>query len=861
MMLLTWHGTVVCLLPEGGGLVHLPADRPFGDGVPLDVALPDTLASEPVRVPSVLGTLQVQHGSFRRSVSLARYGQFLCAEPHRAAMTFDRDQIGLWETFLPISAPDLADLADVLSHDWIVASSRMFVPRRAVRLAPEFRLMAGPLALDLAQGLPLLAEPAAASGERPAAFRLPDGGAGALLVRARPDGSALVETQAWPVRARRDAQIMALAAHRGVRGVEPEQAELDADVAFLLGGGPGGLTDLLARLRPGRGGPAGAAAAAEPPACPVVSLGLGHAAAQALRDAGLAGAPMPFDLINATPAMVRHCIATDFAMLLDRTQYASQPGAGDAAPACAHAFFAEQFDVERVFEGSDPTEDAAYRALEEAVDRFRSLLASAEPVMFVQIGHADSEAAAAFAATAALLGRVAPKAMLVAVAVQPPDRRLAVPLLALAAAPGVHRFYVMTPTSQFEAAGFARQVDQDCIVRLLAAHAAAPATAPATVTAERERLMQALSLFNAARPAPGDGAAEDGRAITEIATAALHEAGRLIGLPQRYGFGLFDARSVDASLSQEAMVVEIGAAGVTLRVDAGARSPWVLMERAVSLIVLLDEALSRTPIINARFFAEMGDGGWRGDSVTFCSAQPGALLLPDPDFMITGGYEEQRQAALDAPFWEERRRVVFWRGATTGRPRQAAPEADADDDFTWLPRLDMVHRARRSPHPELYDVGIASLVQKAREPGMADRIAAAGLLAARAPRTAFLECRAILVIDGNTNAWSALFGALLSGACVLLVASEHGFRQWYYDRLKPWIHVVPVRADLSDMDEVVAWVMSHDDDARAIGEAGRALALSMTFEAEIARAAEALGAWLAGRTAAPWTGAAPLLQH
>ena len=107
-----------------------------------------------------------------------------------------------------------------------------------------------------------------------------------------------------------------------------------------------------------------------------------------------------------------------------------------------------------------------------------------------------------------------------------------------------------------------------------------------------------------------------------------------------------------------------------------------------------------------------------------------------------------------------------------------------------------------------------------------------------------MSARAIFVIDGNSNAWSALFCGLLSGSCVLRVESEGGFRQWYYDALKPFVHYVPVRADLSDMDERVAWVLAHDDEARAIGAAGRALAEAMSFEREVGEAAERLREWI-----------------
>ena len=58
-------------------------------------------------------------------------------------------------------------------------------------------------------------------------------------------------------------------------------------------------------------------------------------------------------------------------------------------------------------------------------------------------------------------------------------------------------------------------------------------------------------------------------------------------------------------------------------------------------------------------------------------------------------------------------------------------------------------------------------------------------------------------IDGNVNSWGLLW-KLLSGSCVLRVQSPR--RQWFHHRLQPWEHLVPVQADLSDLDGKLAGV-------------------------------------------------------
>jgi hypothetical protein len=66
-------------------------------------------------------------------------------------------------------------------------------------------------------------------------------------------------------------------------------------------------------------------------------------------------------------------------------------------------------------------------------------------------------------------------------------------------------------------------------------------------------------------------------------------------------------------------------------------------------------------------------------------------------------------------------------------------------------------------------------------------------------------------IDGNSSSWPGLFQRLLSGDTVLKVTSNKGWRQWYYDDLLPWENFVPVASDLSDLVEIVDWLVGHDE--------------------------------------------------
>jgi len=56
-------------------------------------------------------------------------------------------------------------------------------------------------------------------------------------------------------------------------------------------------------------------------------------------------------------------------------------------------------------------------------------------------------------------------------------------------------------------------------------------------------------------------------------------------------------------------------------------------------------------------------------------------------------------------------------------------------------------------------------------------------------------------VDGETNSFPGFFHKLYSGRPLLKIRSSHGYKQWYYDRLKPNYHYFDVKSDLSNFRE------------------------------------------------------------
>jgi hypothetical protein len=228
-----------------------------------------------------------------------------------------------------------------------------------------------------------------------------------------------------------------------------------------------------------------------------------------------------------------------------------------------------------------------------------------------------------------------------------------------------------------------------------------------------------------------------------------------------------------------------------------------------------------------RIAISLGDHGVT-PGLAFSDFRKEYFLIPDPQYLSTHGYREVAEAFIrdDIP-WNDRRPVAFWRGATTGR----YPKGGAQN---WhdLPRARLCALANR--HSDLFDAGFHRVVQMQNYEVIRE-IEASGLMRAALPETDFNRYKYHIDIDGNSNSWAGLFIKLLTGSPVIKVSSPLGFRQWYYDRLEPWVHFVPVASDLSDLIERTEWLRDNPGRAQNIGEQGQKLAMSLSYESEVAR--------------------------
>ena len=213
--------------------------------------------------------------------------------------------------------------------------------------------------------------------------------------------------------------------------------------------------------------------------------------------------------------------------------------------------------------------------------------------------------------------------------------------------------------------------------------------------------------------------------------------------------------------------------------------------------------------------------------------RPDYFLVPDCIFIPTRGYEHVREAINKNLIpWEDRKEKAFWRGGTTGIPKQPG---------VWrsLERIQLCEIGRRYDSLGFVDIGLSSIIQIS-DPAAVEEIKASGYLRSFVPWAEWGQFKYQIDIDGNSSPWSNLFQRLLTGSPVLKIESSRALNQWYYDELKPWVNYVPIAPDMSDLIDKIQWLRKNDSFAKAVGQSGRALANNLTYERELARSAQTI---------------------
>ena len=198
-------------------------------------------------------------------------------------------------------------------------------------------------------------------------------------------------------------------------------------------------------------------------------------------------------------------------------------------------------------------------------------------------------------------------------------------------------------------------------------------------------------------------------------------------------------------------------------------------------------------------------------------------LIPDAYYIESSGYADLYSFSLRSPKWSRRSSEVVWRGSVTGQGNVASPSD--------IPRVKLALACRDIVGVDVALTGVHETMKFPRHE-LTEFLEDEHLLSTGWPIRDFALHKFTLDIDGHANAWG-LLEKLIFGCCVLKVSSP--FEQWFYPRLHPWEHYVPVSADLSDLSEAVQWCRDNDAHCEWIAANGARLAATLRLQAELPR--------------------------
>eukprot|EP00301_Raphidiophrys_heterophryoidea_P001081 c10540_g1_i2.p1 GENE.c10540_g1_i2~~c10540_g1_i2.p1 ORF type:complete len:492 (+),score=63.46 c10540_g1_i2:1-1476(+) len=200
------------------------------------------------------------------------------------------------------------------------------------------------------------------------------------------------------------------------------------------------------------------------------------------------------------------------------------------------------------------------------------------------------------------------------------------------------------------------------------------------------------------------------------------------------------------------------------------------------------------------------------------------ILVPDYYYLRTAGYFFDLSPKGEVP-WEFKINRAAWRGSSTGF------ELITSNNWQDLPRARLCLFS--ITNPDLLDARITAFVQCDPEAEQIMRsVNISGDFISREHISVF---KVLVDIDGNANSWEGCFYKLLSNSAMAKVESP--YTQWFYNRLVPWVHYIPIKPDMSDLDEQLRYALAPENDEAMLAMAMEAtnLAKSLTLKAEVER--------------------------
>lgn len=154
--------------------------------------------------------------------------------------------------------------------------------------------------------------------------------------------------------------------------------------------------------------------------------------------------------------------------------------------------------------------------------------------------------------------------------------------------------------------------------------------------------------------------------------------------------------------------------------------------------------------------------------------------------------------------WSEKRDAAVFRGLLTGLEYDAS--ASDEENCRNLIRCRLVFENAGS---KIVDAKLTSTFDKVPEAFHGVNLTGTQLL-----KEELLAYKGFIILEGN-DVSSGLKWAMVSKSVVLMPLPR--FTSWSMEELlEAWVHFIPIRADLSDVEEKTQWMLDHQTEAQRI---------------------------------------------
>ncbi len=172
--------------------------------------------------------------------------------------------------------------------------------------------------------------------------------------------------------------------------------------------------------------------------------------------------------------------------------------------------------------------------------------------------------------------------------------------------------------------------------------------------------------------------------------------------------------------------------------------------------------------------------------------------------------------------WDEKIEKLIWRGANTG-----PFEMYEVDNWKSLTRGRLVYLSLI--HPDLIDAKFCYI-----HPWKTWHLEDLKKVLPQADSMSHfsqIKYKYQIVLDGDTCTYPGLQWRLLSNSVLFKPASP--LMMWFEGALIPWKHYIPLKADLSDLEEKIYWAFFHDERAKEIADNATSFAKDFLSEEAI----------------------------